>query len=1543
MPFTCYYCCFEGDFDRVVEHCTELHSNQILKIRRKEINDRNGRKGLRTLNFNIIPDILKSTNKQILPSYQHGTPNIEIIDIDIDEEDFGLCDLSLEEPCNSPFLKRTKTSTPQKIAQETPKDNEMLFTASLLEEDMIECSVDEDDQEMINEINRILPDVIKSLRDIDQLQNWLSFHQMIKEGRFPLENIAFHLFMDVCKFYSLGNTASMRFSPVVKRFWRIGYCLFHGKWLHFMSGPKNLGQKFINPDEEISAENAEINFAVPYRATVGNRNKLFSEDDVKPGLLIPMIDKLASQTRVDKTYKLCVDGKKINAGKSKKHGDIDLFGFEKPPTLSDRRATLEGETLLLKSVADILDVMSICQKTKLKQIPENETKHLIQLLIEVVRVVGEKLHTLRSTKVSKELMLEKLKKQSGPDWRKSKFVFVISSLETDLYDVSNCIKELLDIVDEIGFTVATLRDAEKLYAKGRSVSLHSQMNYIHISSTSEGTGYVEPRHIKQLSDKWHAIRNSAKVTGSSLNKALGLGSLKQQLEHFDKVFFKKEPKQVSSDVQLKMKYGSEQEINAIATLVSKVLPVFEPSLIYVEEGCYKKTIGTEPNEVPIVVSPDGSIRNSADSTASFGVECKCPYPGKIFTTPVYYEIPKYYVTQVLAEMFVMDCNALYFICYSKDSSTVFHVQFCPDLWSDLENETVAIYGQKHAIRPAKKSNRVFAINEKIDKFVNENVKFVGEFPSILGEECKIKTSEIYCIHTKSNREIEIPTLRDLQETVQKAIVSINRAYELSRTRASEFLGFMVSDLDREYNSERYHAVPVAYGLKGYSLPTQTLRDIIEYVLRECWSKGLYIPICSFDGQWFRMAVRDRNEKPLTVLQLQKDVYADVKRMSKGQIIKSISELNLVQLQSDAVPEDIIEIRREGTKVILANGNKSAMIVMTPTLIQLLKRSFDAEESKPDENEPDNVMTDVVISALPEKYVNEIEEDLLDEVAVLASTLTGGNYEIEPGNADLEHVNALFDEPSSQSDDTVMEVDIIPENVHHSTGEATVSEPVSNSEDSFLKSLNTQEHLELMLFELQSKNINLEISLAELTSKLKTAEKINKSFTKNQVFTLISPLSGILKSKGFKCNVSQPKYKLTNILSEIFGDGSMIQQKPIRKVKVPLSLKSLARKAVQKLSKTILNCVYAQHIYPDALQRWQNDSPFGDNIQIEEVDNITPAKWYSKPEFNDVIGSYLFVILDAYHQICGLRRVFCGPGMPKAGVFSKPVNIIAENSDSNGSGLSIALVRDMIDKQSIAYAVQTFSENVEEALTEINACNEAYFCNIVRNWYLSEDEPGLSALDRCKARLEFRKWLLNGVRFDTFPPYGSYVKDIPVVLYEGLLIGIERKLQLYPFTKAGTYNVRAVGSLDIENFFGSFQDIDPRGTGVLRPADVPIAIGVAMELLDARLDPERGFYMNTSRKRVYPSKENMSACTTQQIIDDWDGPLRDVSTIRLRDHSFDLEERRRGKRTRKSGKVSKPNQPARNPFPVREYHKASEAKILPHVRRGLNLESFNDSW
>jgi hypothetical protein len=78
---------------------------------------------------------------------------------------------------------------------------------------------------------------------------------MLARREFPLNNIAFLLFMDVCTFLSKENSSAMRYSDKVKQFWRIGYKLFHGKWLGFMGGPKHRGQVVVgNTEKEILSQ-----------------------------------------------------------------------------------------------------------------------------------------------------------------------------------------------------------------------------------------------------------------------------------------------------------------------------------------------------------------------------------------------------------------------------------------------------------------------------------------------------------------------------------------------------------------------------------------------------------------------------------------------------------------------------------------------------------------------------------------------------------------------------------------------------------------------------------------------------------------------------------------------------------------------------------------------------------------------------------------------------------------------------------------------------------------------------------------------------------------------------------------------------------------------------------------------------------------------------------------------------------------------------------------------------------------------------------------
>ena len=72
------------------------------------------------------------------------------------------------------------------------------------------------------------------------------------------------------------------------------------------------------------------NFVVPDITLLADES---GQSSTKPGMFTNIIETLSPKD----TYKLCFDGKKINSGKTKHGGDINLFGFEDAPTLKDRQ------------------------------------------------------------------------------------------------------------------------------------------------------------------------------------------------------------------------------------------------------------------------------------------------------------------------------------------------------------------------------------------------------------------------------------------------------------------------------------------------------------------------------------------------------------------------------------------------------------------------------------------------------------------------------------------------------------------------------------------------------------------------------------------------------------------------------------------------------------------------------------------------------------------------------------------------------------------------------------------------------------------------------------------------------------------------------------------------------------------------------------------------------------------------------------------------------------------------------------------------------
>ncbi len=83
--------------------------------------------------------------------------------------------------------------------------------------------------------------------------------------------------------------------------------------------------------------------------------------------------------------------------------------------------------------------------------------------------------------------------------------------------------------------------------------------------------------------------------------------LTAQQKHHDHVYKEKPLPLPPNDIAPMLKWGTENELNALATLVGKFMPVFYPNYIYREDGCCVINIGEDAQRFA-VVSGDGNQR-----------------------------------------------------------------------------------------------------------------------------------------------------------------------------------------------------------------------------------------------------------------------------------------------------------------------------------------------------------------------------------------------------------------------------------------------------------------------------------------------------------------------------------------------------------------------------------------------------------------------------------------------------------------------------------------------------------------------------------------------------------------------------------------------------------------------------------------------------------------------------------------------------------------------------------------------------------------------
>lgn len=316
--YGCSYCNRHfTTFTACVGHCVNEHNESQLKLKRGCLDPKTGLFKYKQLVFSITPSDITLSGHIIVPIEKTHDIYLSLTvpkpPNDASRESENCVDVPKQ--CTSSMQKGDNGAPPIHSGLLDDHDCPKAPTSGPTDK------ADEDAGDDINfvlsvqEFKTLTPRALDRLRDSGHLQSFCSLWEMIANGVFPLDNIAFKLFMDVVNWYHVGNTSTMRYSDITKMFWRTGYKLFRGKFLRFMGGFKNFGDIVAGRSLPgcCSASLSRVNFAVPSLHILRDSSlqSLFPTDSIRPGILKTLVQKEIEARGTGRWYKLCVDGKQI--------------------------------------------------------------------------------------------------------------------------------------------------------------------------------------------------------------------------------------------------------------------------------------------------------------------------------------------------------------------------------------------------------------------------------------------------------------------------------------------------------------------------------------------------------------------------------------------------------------------------------------------------------------------------------------------------------------------------------------------------------------------------------------------------------------------------------------------------------------------------------------------------------------------------------------------------------------------------------------------------------------------------------------------------------------------------------------------------------------------------------------------------------------------------------------------------------------------------------------------------------------------------------
>ena len=201
---------------------------------------------------------------------------------------------------------------------------------------------------------------------------------------------------------------SMRYRDVTKTFWSIVYRLCKGSGLKFFGGEKNWGQvvRKHSIKSRYSPDLSKVNFAVPDEKILRDMKKVLPKI-IPPGKIRKTIDMIAGK----KDLVLMADGKLVTKGlRNEFSGDVDLFGHETEPNISELKKFLEKQLDFICNVVE--------------KFPDSTAEDKFSTILELVEMVTQMIRNVKQIHVRERQKFQKFLTGKYPTQPKRQLVAV---------------------------------------------------------------------------------------------------------------------------------------------------------------------------------------------------------------------------------------------------------------------------------------------------------------------------------------------------------------------------------------------------------------------------------------------------------------------------------------------------------------------------------------------------------------------------------------------------------------------------------------------------------------------------------------------------------------------------------------------------------------------------------------------------------------------------------------------------------------------------------------------------------------------------------------------------------------------------------------------------------------------------------------------------------------------------------------------------------------------------------------------------------------